>query len=175
MTFPFLFGVMFGDMAHGSILMMFGAFLVLKNESLKGSMFGAFSSIRYFIFLMGFFATYAGFLYNDFLSLSFNFFGSCYDASTTIQCPDDKNSLCYPYSSKNDNPEHPDILTTCVYPFGIDPVWAITSNSITYMNSYKMKLAVIIGVLQMCIGIILKGVNAISFREPLDFFFEFVP
>jgi V-type H+-transporting ATPase subunit a len=87
MTFPFLFGVMFGDMAHGSLLFLFGLFLVLKNDSLKGTMFGAFSSARYFIMFMGFFAAYCGFLYNDFLSLSFNFFGSCYDAVHTQPCP----------------------------------------------------------------------------------------
>lgn len=79
MTFPFLFGVMFGDMAHGSLLWLFGTFLILKNESLKGTALGAFSQTRYFIFFMGFFATYCGFLYNDFLSLSFDFFGSCYE------------------------------------------------------------------------------------------------
>lgn len=28
---------------------------------------------------MGFFALFAGTIYNDFLSLSFNTFGSCYD------------------------------------------------------------------------------------------------
>lgn len=87
MTFPFLFGVMFGDMAHGTLLFLFGLFLVLKNDSLKGTMFGALGPARYFILFMGFFAAYCGFLYNDFLSLSFNFFGSCYNAETPGPCP----------------------------------------------------------------------------------------
>jgi vacuolar-type H+-ATPase subunit I/STV1 len=32
------------------------------------------------------------------------------------------------------------------------------------MNSYKMKMAVIFGVLQMSMGIVLKGWNAVSFK-----------
>lgn len=33
-TFPFMFGMMFGDMGHGSILAMFATFLVLFNDRL---------------------------------------------------------------------------------------------------------------------------------------------
>lgn len=91
MTFPFLFGVMFGDMAHGSILTMFGAFLVIFDKSLKKSAFAGFSQVRYFVLFMGIFATYCGLIYNDFTSLSFDFFGSCYDATQTFTCPDDYN------------------------------------------------------------------------------------
>lgn len=34
-TFPFFFGVMFGDMGHGSILAMFGLFLIFNYNTLK--------------------------------------------------------------------------------------------------------------------------------------------
>lgn len=36
-------------------------------------------------------------------------------------------------------------------------------------------MAIIIGVIHICFGIILKGVNALFFNEGLDFGFEFVP
>lgn len=35
----------------------------------------------------------------------------------------------------------------CVYPFGLDPAWFISKNELGYFNSFKMKLAVILGVL----------------------------
>lgn len=38
-----------------------------------------------------------------------------------------------------------------------------------------MKLAVIFAIIQMSIGIVLKGLNALHFRNRLDFFFEFIP
>lgn len=38
-----------------------------------------------------------------------------------------------------------------------------------------MKLSVILGVAQMSLGICMKGFNAVHFRRPIDFFFEFIP
>jgi V-type H+-transporting ATPase subunit a len=38
-----------------------------------------------------------------------------------------------------------------------------------------MKTSVIFGVIQMMFGIILKGMNAIYFNQPLDFIFDFIP
>jgi V-type H+-transporting ATPase subunit a len=38
-----------------------------------------------------------------------------------------------------------------------------------------MKLSIIVGVIHMCLGILMKGVNAWYFRKPLDFIFEFIP
>jgi V-type H+-transporting ATPase subunit a len=47
---------------------------------------------------------------------------------------------------------------------GVDPIWNKADNSIAFLNSYKMKLAVIIGVIHMVCGIILKGVNNLHFK-----------
>lgn len=99
--------------------------------------------------MMGFFATFCGFLYNDFASIPFEFDQTC---QTTMS---DKFS--------------------CVYPFGIDHQWYQASNRLAYFNSLKMKLAVIFGVTQMSIGIFIKAANSIYFNKMFDFLFEFLP
>jgi V-type H+-transporting ATPase subunit a len=38
-----------------------------------------------------------------------------------------------------------------------------------------MKVAVIFAILQMSLGIILKGANSLHFRKTLDFIVEFIP
>ena len=43
-----------------------------------------------------------------------------------------------------------------MYPIGFDPVWYISDNQLTYINSAKMKISVIFGVSQMSLGIIPK-------------------
>jgi len=154
-TFPFLFGVMFGDMGHGAILLLFGLYLCFRKDDLereKSSLAGLLSG-RYLIAMMGFFAFYCGFIYNDFMAMPWNFFGSCYTTSGSI------------VTRKED----------CVYPFGLDPTWYHKTNELTFFNSFKMKLSVIIGVSQMVMGTMLKMFNAIFFKSKLDFFFEWVP
>lgn len=46
---------------------------------------------------------------------------------------------------------------------------------LAYTNNLKMKLSVILAILQMSMGIIMKGFNAAYFKKPLDFLFEFIP
>jgi V-type H+-transporting ATPase subunit a len=42
-------------------------------------------------------------------------------------------------------------------------------------NSFKMKLSIVVGVIQMTFGILLKGVNNIASGSAIDFFCEFLP
>lgn len=108
---------------------------------------------RYLFSLMGFFGFYSGFIYNDFLAIPWNLFGSCYENHDKVA----------------------EKIADCVYPFGMDPKWYSSNNELTYFNSLKMKMAVIIGVAQMSFGVILKGINSIHFGLYIDFLFEFIP
>ncbi len=82
---------------------------------------------------MGFFAFFAGFLYNDFLSISFDFFGSCYDGNKQVAYPGTVNGT----KIENTYNYDPD----CTYPFGtkkiiyliiqgLDPIWIKANNEI---------------------------------------------
>lgn len=43
------------------------------------------------------------------------------------------------------------------------------------MNSLKMKIAVILGVMQMTLGVVLKACNNLFFKDYLSFIHEFIP
>lgn len=47
--------------------------------------------MRYMIIMMGFFAFYCGWIYNDFMAMNINVFGSCYEPPSVLS-PDDKKS-----------------------------------------------------------------------------------
>ena len=66
-------------------------------------------------------------------------------------------------------------IPDCVYPLGLDPTWHLGANELAFNNSLKMKLSVILGVLQMGLGVCMKALNAAYFKNKLDFWFEFVP
>lgn len=85
-TFPFLFGVMFGDVGHGSLLLFVGILLCLLNSKMKGNIaMEGFLSMRYLLLMMGFFAMFCGLIYNEFFAIPMNVFGdSCYQSEVTV-------------------------------------------------------------------------------------------
>lgn len=165
-TFPFFFGVMYGDIGHGSILTMGALYLILTESygSKRGldEMVAGIYSAKYMLFGMGLMAVYAGFIYNDFFSLGLDLFGSRYDY--TEQVVDAPATPTGPYGDASN-----------VYPFGVDPAWKISTNELLFFNSMKMKMSVVLGIVQMTIGICLRGINSLYFRNYLEFYTEFLP
>merc|ERR1719487_424967 len=189
-TFPFLFGVMFGDVGHGLLLFLFGLTLLRMGEKVKklGGEYGeTFYDARYLLTAMGFFALYAGLLYNDFLSLALNLFESRYEEGAAnsrgvemLPLFDVTNSgaedlsTTWPYIT--DPPtEAPPLAFDGPYPFGLDPVWHGAANELVFVNSLKMKLSVVLGVAQMIGGLLLRFGNSIHEGNMVDFFCECCP
>lgn len=81
---------------------------------------------RYLILLMSLHSIYAGFMYNDVFSMGLNLFGSRWVSSSP-------GGL----GPKVPDPEGP-------YPFGVDPAWKGASNELLFLNSLKMKLAILV-------------------------------
>jgi V-type H+-transporting ATPase subunit a len=164
-TFPFLFGMMYGDVGHGTILMLAGLYLILTEKKAEDrktpEMVKSMYMGRYMLFAMGCCGIYAGLLYNDFFSLGMNLFGSSWTYTQENGVPA-KN--IGPYGDED-----------AVYPFGADPAWKISSNELLFFNSMKMKMSVIVGITQMIFGICLRGMNSRYFKSSLDFYCEFVP
>lgn len=155
-TFPFLFAVMFGDVMHGAFILAFALYSIYYGKPGGSGIASAVYPLRNFLLLMGIFATFCGFCYNDYTSIPLYLFGdSCY------------------YFVEGEPTAH--VKPDCVYPIGVDPSWFMATQELTYMNSLKMKMAVIFGVAQMSLGIMLKGSNALHNRNMIDFLFEFCP
>lgn len=157
-TFPFLFGVMFGDIGHGGMLFIFGLILIMFPDTFNGLGLQAMTRVRYLVFMLGLFSMFSGWCYNDFMSIPIELpMGSCYEEHHT------------------DFGRELTLKPDCVYPLGFDPKWFMGSNALTYFNSMKMKLSVIFGVAQMSLGILMKGFNYMHFCQPIEFLFEFIP
>jgi V-type H+-transporting ATPase subunit a len=163
-TFPFLFGVMYGDIGHGLMLFGAGLYCVFNADSLKYAVPGLYQA-RYMLCMMGFFAIYAGFMYNDLFSLGLNIFGTRWTHTTT------KNGAEFfepSYDVKNNGGSGP-------YPFGLDPTWHGATNELLFVNSLKMKISVLFGVAQMIVGVVLRWMNSANEGNLLDFLTEGIP
>ncbi|KAH8271042.1 hypothetical protein KR018_001642 [Drosophila ironensis] len=169
-TFPFLFAVMFGDLGHGLILVAFASFLIIREKqlaSIREEIFNIFFSGRYIILLMGIFSLYTGLIYNDVFSKSMNIFGSGWNMNYTRAVIEDEN-LKYLTLRPNDTVHK-------TYPFGMDPIWQMADNKIIFLNTFKMKLSIIVGVLHMIFGVSMSVVNFIYYKKYASIFLEFLP
>ena len=169
--FPFLFGIMFGDFGHGTMLAMFGYWLISKEPE-WGSGAGLNDMVqmcyggRYIILLNGIFGAYVGLLYNEAFAFPMSFFGgsrwyNMHDPSEGCEVG-----------------EHHAIPTCALddpYPVGIDPIWHYSANKITFFNSFKMKISIVVGVIQMSVGICLSLLNHIEYKDYKRILFEYLP
>ncbi|XP_067392438.1 V-type proton ATPase 116 kDa subunit a 4 [Emydura macquarii macquarii] len=178
-TFPFLFAVMFGDCGHGAVMLGFALWMVTNEKTLMAQkstneIWNTFFGGRYLILLMGIFSIYTGFIYNDCFSKSFNIFGSSwhvrpmFNNTWKLHDLEDNNVLQL-------DPAVPGVYSGNPYPFGIDPIWNIAANKLTFLNSYKMKMSVVMGITQMVFGVILSLFNHIYFKRTVNIILQFIP
>lgn len=140
----------------GIIMTLFALFMIVKEkkfmaEKTTNEIWNIFFAGRYIILLMGLFSIYTGIIYNDVFSRSINIFGSSWDIrfdNKTIMI----NELMELDPAKSDYKQYP-------YPVGMDPVWVLAENKIIFLNSYKMKLSIIFGVVHMIFGVFMSTVN----------------
>ncbi|KAI6645916.1 V-type proton ATPase [Oopsacas minuta] len=134
---------------------------------------------------MGLFSIYTGIIYNDVFSKSMNIFGTSWNVTytdaglnytqrmalgldnnthTISKVSDGIYSVPVEAFSRN-NP----------YPFGIDPIWQVAGNKLLILNSFKMKMSIILGVVHMMFGIVLSAFNYVHFKEYYKIFFQLIP
>uniref|UniRef100_A0A8C6UHY0 V-type proton ATPase subunit a n=1 Tax=Neogobius melanostomus TaxID=47308 RepID=A0A8C6UHY0_9GOBI len=161
-TFPFLFAVMFGDVGHGLLMTLGALWMVLEqndpklknnNNEIWRMMFGG----RYLILLMGLFSIYTGAIYNECFSKGLSPFSSSWHVTPMI-----------------DNLWN---VTCSLKTYGLFffQVWGLANNKLTFLNSYKMKMSVIIGVIHMTFGVCLSFFNYVHFRQLSNVFFVLIP
>ncbi|XP_039203166.1 V-type proton ATPase 116 kDa subunit a1 isoform X3 [Crotalus tigris] len=178
-TFPFLFAVMFGDFGHGILLTLFAVWMVIRESRIlsqksDNEIFNIIFSGRYIILLMGSFSIYTGLIYNDCFSKSLNMFGSSWSVRPMFQKSNWTEDLLQEYPMLQLNPAIEGVFGGA-YPFGIDPIWNIATNKLVFLNSFKMKMSVILGIIHMMFGITLSLLNHIYFKKPLNIFLGFIP
>ncbi|KAK1429219.1 hypothetical protein QVD17_11425 [Tagetes erecta] len=164
-TFPFLFAVMFGDWGHGICLFLATLVLILREKTYSSQKLGDIMEMafggRYIILMMSIFSIYAGFIYNECFSVPFELFGTSAYACRDSSC-EDATTIGL-------------IKVQNTYPFGLDPVWHGSRSELPFLNSLKMKMSILLGVVQMNLGIILSYYNSKFFQNGIDIWYQFIP
>ncbi|KAG5210562.1 hypothetical protein R6Z07F_006104 [Ovis aries] len=179
-TFPFLFAVMFGDCGHGTVMFLAALWMVLNEKHLlaqksTNEIWNTFFHGRYLILLMGIFSIYTGLIYNDCFAKSLNIFGSSWSVQPMFRNGTWSMQVLKTNPLLQLDPAVPGVYSGNPYPFGIDPIWNLASNKLTFLNSYKMKMSVILGIVQMVFGVILSLFNYRFFRNTLNIILQFIP
>ena len=119
-TFPFLFGVMFGDVGHGGVLLLIslgviGCWKYMRQPS--DTMQSAFD-VKWLLLLMSLFSVFCGFMYNEFFALPMGIFPSNW------AYPEEISEGTYAYQ----------VDDQYAYPFGVDPV----SNRVWFLRDHGL-------------------------------------
>uniref|UniRef100_A0A671T7H8 V-type proton ATPase subunit a n=1 Tax=Sinocyclocheilus anshuiensis TaxID=1608454 RepID=A0A671T7H8_9TELE len=178
-TFPFLFAVMFGDLGHGSVMTLFALWMVLTEKDHKrrqpgNEIWTTFFDGRYIILMMGLFSIYTGLIYNDCFSKSLNIFGSAWSVKAMFTQQEWTNETLQTNALLTLDPNVSGVFSG-PYLLGIDPIWNMAVNRLTFLNSYKMKMSVIIGVIHMTFGVVLSVFNHLHFRQKFKIYLLFLP
>ena len=161
-TFPFIFGVMFGDIGHALIVIFFASliFLFKKKKISNGfnivdnSTLKTLITYRYLFLLLGLHSLYSGLIYNDFFSRSIRFFPSSFKTENSV------------VSLRKEG---------YVYPIGLDPLWNVSTNRLVMYNSYKMKQSIVLGIIHMVFGMCLSALNFYKSDNFTGIFYNFAP
>lgn len=115
-----------------SLLAHFSCTFIVDFQTMKFAQAFVSNSGRYIILLMGIFSIFTGLMYNDIFSKSLHLWHSAWkwpQSNSTVVIPD---------------------LSGHRYPFGLDPGWHGADNTLIFVNSYKMKMSIILGVIHVC-------------------------
>ncbi|NXW10957.1 VPP3 ATPase, partial [Fregetta grallaria] len=178
-TFPFIFAIMFGDVGHGLLMFLFALWMVLYENSpslrqASNEIWLTFFEGRYLILLMGAFSIYTGFIYNECFSKATVIFPSAWSVATMANHSSWSSAYLATHPSLTLDPNVTGVFQG-PYPFGIDPIWSLATNHLNFLNSFKMKMSVVLGIVHMGFGVLLGVFNHMHFQQRHRLVLELLP
>ncbi|NXA14857.1 VPP3 ATPase, partial [Sapayoa aenigma] len=178
-TFPFIFAIMFGDVGHGLLMFLFALWMVLYEDSPRlrqgtSEIWLTFFEGRYLILLMGAFSVYTGFIYNECFSKATVIFPSAWSVATMANYSSWSSDYLAAHPLLTLDPNVTGVFRG-PYPFGIDPIWSLATNHLNFLNSFKMKMSVVLGIVHMGFGVLLGVFNHLHFKQRHRLVLEFLP
>lgn len=178
-TFPFIFAIMFGDVGHGLIMFLFALWMVLYENSpslrqASNEIWLTFFEGRYLILLMGAFSIYTGFIYNECFSKATIIFPSAWSVATMANHSSWSSAYLATHPLLTLDPNVTGVFQG-PYPFGIDPIWSLATNRLNFLNSFKMKMSVVLGIVHMGFGVLLGVFNHLHFKQRHRLVLELLP
>ncbi|KAM9659721.1 V-type proton ATPase 116 kDa subunit a 3 [Trichechus inunguis] len=178
-TFPFLFAVMFGDVGHGLLMFLFALAMVLAEDqpavkAAQNEIWRTFFGGRYLLLLMGLFSVYTGFIYNECFSRAATIFRSGWSVAAMANHSGWSDAFLAQHPILTLDPNVTGVFLG-PYPFGIDPIWSLAANHLSFLNSFKMKMSIILGVIHMAFGVVLGVFNHVHFGQRHRLLLEFLP
>ncbi|NXN38791.1 VPP3 ATPase, partial [Rhinoptilus africanus] len=155
------------------------SYSVVPLSSSQGLLGGAqiwqmFFEGRYLLLLMGAFSIYTGFIYNECFSKATVIFPSAWSVAAMANHSSWSSAYLATHPSLTLDPNVTGVFQG-PYPFGIDPIWSLATNHLNFLNSFKMKMSVVLGIVHMGFGVLLGVFNHVHFQQRHRLVLEFLP